>query len=122
MLRGKKMISIIIAAVVLLSITGFVLFVKFYTPLNRYLFGGEIEIASGDIKFWAEKEPERNYYHVRAKYLKCSEGLGRKGHTIFFADTKRTLGFNNIFFDPKNNKIYGGGLRKKEDGNGHFII
>lgn len=107
------MIPIIIIATVVLSAATFVLLAKFYTPLNRYLFGGEVEISSDEIQFWVKKMPNRNYYRVYAKYLKNIETVMWWGHSLFFADSRGTLGFDDIFFNPEDNKIYGGGSEKK---------
>lgn len=107
--RGIKIIIIIITISVLLSIITFILFAKYYPPLNRKLFGGEYSIPFDDIQFWIKKVPNRNYYRVYAKYKKNPETVMWWGHSVFFADNRGTLGFDAIFFNPEDNKLYGGG-------------
>lgn len=108
-----KMIIIVIAVVVLLSIIiSFLLLARFYPPLNRKLFGGEFPISFDEIQLWVKKVPERSYYRVCAKYLRDLDPenlMWWGGHTVFFADMRGTLGFDDIFFNPEDNKIYGGG-------------
>lgn len=112
MSRSVKMIIVVIVAIVLLGLTSFILLAKFYPPLNLKLFGGEFPISLDDIQFWVKKVPRRNYYRVLAKYkknLETTEEWLDFSHSIFFADNSGTHGFDAIFFNPEDNKIYGGG-------------
>jgi hypothetical protein len=109
-----RVIIIVIVIFILLSITSFLLLAKFCPPLNRKLFGGEFEISLDDIQFWVKKVPQRNYYRVYARYQKSPKTVMWWGHSVFFADSKRILGFDAIFFNPEDNKIYGGGSEKEK--------
>jgi hypothetical protein len=95
---------------ILLSIISFILLAKFYPPLNRKLFGGEFPISFNEIQFWVKKVPDGDYYRIYARYLKSPATVTTwGGHSIFFADSRATLGFNDIFLNTNDNKIYGGG-------------
>ena len=122
MLKRMKMVMLIIGVFLFIGIVTFVSLAKFYPPLNRYLFGGELEIPLKDIHFWAEKVPQRNYYRVHAKYLKNLKTVMWWGHSVFFRDEIKPLGFDAIFLNSENNKIYGGGGQKVESGNGNYIV
>lgn len=104
------MIVTVIIMFILLSLISFILLVRFYPPLDHFLFDPrEFLISPNEIQFWIEKVPGRSYYKVLAKYKKSPEAVTTWGHSIFFADGRDTLGFNSIFLNPDDNKIYGGG-------------
>lgn len=109
------MVITVVVFFILSSIVSFLLLAKFYPPLNRKLFGGEFEIPFDDIQFWVKKVPQRSYYRVYTKYLKSPETVVTwLGHPIFFADTRGTLGSDDIFFNPEDNNIYGGGSEREK--------
>ena len=118
------MVMITIMSFILLSVISFILLARFYPPLNLKLFGGEIYISYNDIQFWVKKAPQRSYYRVYARYVKSPKTAewSDSSHPVFYADTKMVLGFNDIFFNPEDIKIYGGGLKKvQKNGSGPFI-
>lgn len=108
-----KMMIIVMATLILLSSVFFILLVKFYPPLRISLFGGEIPISYDDIQFWIKKVPGGRYCRVYTKYLMSPKTAAGEwldfSHPVFYADSKIVLGFNAIFFNPEDNKIYGGG-------------
>jgi len=116
-------VKMIITATILLSIVSSLLLIRFYPPLNRKLFGGEIPISIDEIQFWVKKVPNRSYHRIYARYLKNPIELPDFGHGIFFADAdKEKIGGLKLFFSSENNKIYGGGGQKVENGNGNYTF
>jgi len=108
MLRGIRMGIAVIGIFILVSIIVFILLVRFYPPLDRFLFQPrEFEISPNDIQFWVKRVPSRNYYRVDAKYLKSPEELS--GGVYFTLEDKEWEGGWSIVFNPEDNKIYGGG-------------
>ena len=112
-----RMIMIVAAVILLLAAISFALLAKFYPPLNLKLFGGEFSISPDEIQFWVKKVPQRNYYMVYAKYLKSPETAQwlDVSHPVFYIDNSGVLGYNDIFFNPEDNKIYGGGSEKDRE-------
>jgi hypothetical protein len=113
-----KMVITAIVILILLSIISFLLLVRFYPPLNLYLFGGKFQISFDNIQFWVKKVPGRNYYKVDARYLKSP--IEESGG-IFFRDEEK-IGGLTVLFNPEDNRIYGGGGQKIESGNGNCIV
>lgn len=113
MFKKIRKVKMTILLLILLSTVVTFLLVRFYPVLRHSLFGGEILVSPDEIQFWVKKMPNRNYYRVYAKYLKNLETVMWWGHSLFFADSRGTLGFNDIFFNPEDNKIYGGGSEKE---------
>lgn len=107
MSRRAKMIILIIGIFILVSIISFILLIRFYLPLDSFLFSPrEFLILPDDIQFWVEKVPGRNYYKVDARYKKSP--IEESGGIHF--DDKMGRGGWGIIFNPEDGRMYGQGV------------
>ena len=69
------MVIAVIVILISVSLISFILLVRFYLPLDEFLFSPrEFLVRLDEIQFWVEKVSGRSYYWVDARYLKSPIG------------------------------------------------